>query len=68
MYPGLPSRLEKEIRELYLREVAKGDTAQLERLKLRIEAASSRDVAEMTPRYGPAGESGVSGQSGPGGS
>jgi actin-related protein 2 len=37
MYPGLPSRLEKEIRELYLREVAKGDTAQLERLKLRIE-------------------------------
>ena len=30
MYPGLPSRLEKEIRELYLREVAKGDTAQLD--------------------------------------
>ena len=68
MYPGLPSRLEKEIRELYLREVAKGDTAQLERLKLRIEAASSRDVAQRSPRYGPAGESGVSGQSGPGGS
>lgn len=37
MYPGLPSRLEKEIRELYLRDVAKGDKAILDKLKLRIE-------------------------------
>ncbi len=39
MYPGLPSRLEKEIRELYLRDVAKGDKAILDKLKLRIEAS-----------------------------
>ena len=37
MYPGLPSRLEKEIRKHYLKEVAKGDEGQLEKLKLRIE-------------------------------
>lgn len=37
MYPGLPSRLEKDIRELYLKQVAKGDKAQAARLKLRIE-------------------------------
>mmetsp|Transcript_13859 Transcript_13859/g.19772 ORF Transcript_13859/g.19772 Transcript_13859/m.19772 type:complete len:84 (+) Transcript_13859:1-252(+) len=37
MYPGFPSRLEKEIRELYLKEVAKGDVGQLNKLKLRIE-------------------------------
>ena len=37
MYPGLPSRLEKEMRELYLTEVLKGDTARLAKFKLRIE-------------------------------
>eukprot|EP01100_Stratorugosa_tubuloviscum_P013848 TRINITY_DN711_c2_g2_i1.p1 TRINITY_DN711_c2_g2~~TRINITY_DN711_c2_g2_i1.p1 ORF type:complete len:395 (+),score=210.51 TRINITY_DN711_c2_g2_i1:189-1373(+) len=37
MYPGLPSRLEKEMRELYLEKVAKGDLAILDKLKLRIE-------------------------------
>jgi len=37
MYPGLPSRLEKEMRALYLQHVAKGDKAQLAKLKLRIE-------------------------------
>ncbi|GBG34047.1 Actin-like protein, putative [Hondaea fermentalgiana] len=37
MYPGLPSRLEKDIRELYLRNVLKGDVSRLNRLKLRIE-------------------------------
>jgi len=37
MYPGLPSRLEKEITELYLAEVLKGDTARLKKFKLRIE-------------------------------
>lgn len=37
MFPGLPSRLDKEIREYYLRDVAKGDKAQAAKLKLRIE-------------------------------
>lgn len=26
MYPGLPSRLEREIKQLYLQNVLKGDT------------------------------------------
>ena len=30
MYPGLPSRLEKEVKQLYLERVLKGDTARLE--------------------------------------
>ncbi len=29
MYPGLPSRIEKEMRELYLQRVLKGDTEKL---------------------------------------
>lgn len=29
MYPGLPSRLEKEIKQLYLANVLKGDTSRL---------------------------------------
>mmetsp|Transcript_21330 Transcript_21330/g.37763 ORF Transcript_21330/g.37763 Transcript_21330/m.37763 type:complete len:390 (+) Transcript_21330:427-1596(+) len=37
MYAGLPSRLEKDIRELYLRKVLRGDSSRLNRLKLRIE-------------------------------
>jgi len=37
MYPGLPSRLEKEIRKCYLDTVAKGNKAQASKLKLRIE-------------------------------
>lgn len=37
MYPGLPSRLEKEIRKCYLDTVAKGNKAQANKLKLRIE-------------------------------
>jgi actin-related protein 2 len=37
MYPGLPSRLEKELRELYLKRVLKGDEARLKAWKLRIE-------------------------------
>lgn len=37
MYPGLPSRLEKEMRALYLKHVAKGDREQAAKLKLRIE-------------------------------
>lgn len=37
MYPGLPSRLEKEMRQLYLDRVLKGDVKKLEKFKLRIE-------------------------------
>lgn len=29
MYPGLPSRLEREIKQLYLERVLNGDTAKL---------------------------------------
>ena len=29
MYPGLPSRLEKEIKQLYLERVLQGDTSRL---------------------------------------
>jgi actin-related protein 2 len=37
MYPGLPSRLEKEMKELYLAHVLKGDKNRLAKFKLRIE-------------------------------
>jgi len=37
MYPGLPSRLEKEMKDLYLKNVLKGDQARLAKFKLRIE-------------------------------
>jgi len=37
MYPGLPSRLEKEIKELYLQKVAKGNKQQMTKFKCRIE-------------------------------
>lgn len=37
MYPGLPSRLEREIKQLYLERVLKGDTQRLSKFKIRIE-------------------------------
>lgn len=37
MYPGLPSRLDREIRQLYLEHVLKGDTSRLANFKCRIE-------------------------------
>jgi actin-related protein 2 len=37
MYPGLPSRLEKEMKQLYLTNILKGDEKALTRFKLRIE-------------------------------
>jgi len=37
MYPGLPSRLEKEIRDLYTQKVLKGDQEAAKRFKCRIE-------------------------------
>ncbi|CAD6568367.1 MAG: Arp2/3 complex subunit, actin nucleation center [Tremellales sp. Tagirdzhanova-0007] len=37
MYPGLPSRLEKEMKQLYLTKVLGGDTSRLKNFKIRIE-------------------------------
>jgi len=37
MYPGLPSRLEKEIRKLYLERVLKGNKEALKKFKIRVE-------------------------------
>lgn len=37
MYPGLPSRLEREIKQLYLERVLKGNTESLAKFKIRIE-------------------------------
>jgi len=37
MYPGLPSRLEREIKQLYLERVLKGDASKLSKFKIRIE-------------------------------
>jgi len=42
MYPGLPSRLEREMKQLYLERVLKNDTAGLAKWKLRIEDPPSR--------------------------
>ncbi|TMW59622.1 hypothetical protein Poli38472_004691 [Pythium oligandrum] len=36
MYPGLPSRLEKDIKERYLKDVLKGDKSRLSKFRLRI--------------------------------
>jgi actin-related protein 2 len=37
MYPGLPSRIEKEIKRLYFERVAKGNKAAMAKFKCRIE-------------------------------
>lgn len=37
MYPGLPSRLEREIKQLYLERVLKGDRSKISKFKIRIE-------------------------------
>ncbi|KAA3681847.1 actin-related protein 2 [Paragonimus westermani] len=42
MYPGLPSRLQREIKQLYLQNVLKGDTDRLSKFKIRIEAPPQR--------------------------
>jgi actin-related protein 2 len=42
MYPGLPSRLEKDIRGLYLKNVLKGDESRLKKFKLNIEDPPQR--------------------------
>ncbi|RNA19193.1 actin-related 2 isoform X2 [Brachionus plicatilis] len=40
MYPGFASRLEREITQLYLERVLKGDVQRLAKFKLRIESSS----------------------------
>lgn len=37
MYPGLPTRLEREMKRLYLERILKGDKKALQKFKLRIE-------------------------------
>jgi len=37
MYPGLPSRMEKDMRDLFLERVLKGDSTTLHKFKIRIE-------------------------------
>jgi len=37
MYPGLPSRLEKDIKEMYLKRILKNDKERLKKFKIRIE-------------------------------
>jgi actin-related protein 2 len=37
MYPGLPSRLEKDLRDRYLRDVLKGDNTRLKKFKIQVE-------------------------------
>ncbi|GAB5354918.1 hypothetical protein AAMO2058_000160700 [Amorphochlora amoebiformis] len=37
MYPGLPTRLEKEIKNLYLKHTLKGDEKGLKKFKMRVE-------------------------------
>lgn len=46
MYPGLPSRLEREIKQLYLERVLKGDT---EKLSVCLLLATQQLVAAVVP-------------------
>uniref|UniRef100_A0A914DI03 Actin-related protein 2 n=1 Tax=Acrobeloides nanus TaxID=290746 RepID=A0A914DI03_9BILA len=42
MYPGLPSRLERELKQLYLDRVLRGNTDAFQKFKIRIEAPPRR--------------------------
>ncbi|GMH37075.1 hypothetical protein BSKO_04948 [Bryopsis sp. KO-2023] len=42
MYPGMPSRLEKEIKQLYLNRVLRGDQEGMRKLKLKVEDPPNR--------------------------
>lgn len=42
MYPGLPSRLEADIKGLYLKNVLKGDTERLKKFKIKIDSPPRR--------------------------
>ncbi|KAL3083177.1 hypothetical protein niasHS_010979 [Heterodera schachtii] len=42
MYPGFPSRLERELKQLYLERVLKGNTDSFQKFKIKIEAIPRR--------------------------
>ncbi|CAK5024525.1 unnamed protein product [Meloidogyne enterolobii] len=42
MYPGLPSRLEREVKQLYLERILKGNTEAFQKFKIRIDAPPKR--------------------------
>jgi actin-related protein 2 len=42
MYPGLPTRLEKDMRTLYTERILKGDTARQSKIKIRIDDPPKR--------------------------
>lgn len=43
MFPGLPSRLEREIKQLYLQRILKGDVEKLSKFKIRIVDSPKRN-------------------------
>jgi actin-related protein 2 len=45
MYPGLSSRLEKEVRQLYLSNILKGDTTRMKKFKIKVEDPPNRKHA-----------------------
>ncbi|TPX72284.1 hypothetical protein SpCBS45565_g00700 [Spizellomyces sp. 'palustris'] len=45
MYPGLPSRMEKELKQLYLERVLKGDTSRLSKFKIKVADPPNRKHA-----------------------
>ena len=52
MYPGLPSRLEKEMKQLYLTKVLHGDRARLKVcpvLYISVQAIVTRQYADFRP-------------------
>lgn len=42
MFPGMPSRLEKDIRSRFLEEILKGDETRVKKFKINVEAPSNR--------------------------
>jgi len=42
MYPGLPSRVEREIRQLYFQKIVKGDVNQYNKFKIAVESPPRR--------------------------
>ncbi len=36
-YPGLPSRVEREVKQLYLQKIAQGDLSRLKKFKIKVE-------------------------------
>ncbi|KAJ1496814.1 Actin- protein 2 [Coelomomyces lativittatus] len=42
MYPGFPSRLEKEIKQLYLERILKNDTSRMKKFKIKVEDPPGR--------------------------